>query len=76
MRLQDRVALITGAANGIGKETSLLFATEGARVVVTDVDDDAGVKVVDEITDSGGEAIFCHGDVSSADDCKQMIQSC
>jgi NAD(P)-dependent dehydrogenase (short-subunit alcohol dehydrogenase family) len=76
MRLQDRVALITGAANGIGKETSLLFATEGARVVVTDVDEDAGVKVVNEITDSGGEAIFCHGDVSSADDCKQMIQSC
>ncbi|MGE4633243.1 MAG: glucose 1-dehydrogenase [Planctomycetota bacterium] len=76
MRLQDRVALITGAANGIGKETSLLFATEGARVVVTDIDEDAGVKVVNEITDSGGEAIFCHGDVSSADDCKQMIQSC
>ena len=76
MRLQDRVALITGAANGIGKDTSLLFASEGARVVVVDIDESAAVKVVDEITNSGGDAIFCHGDVSSADDCQKMIQTC
>jgi NAD(P)-dependent dehydrogenase (short-subunit alcohol dehydrogenase family) len=76
MRLHNRVALITGAANGIGKETSILFAKEGARVVVTDVDETAGEIVVNEITSSGGEAIFCHGDVSSANDCQQMIQSC
>ena len=76
MRLQNRVALITGAANGIGKESSILFAKEGARVVVTDIDETAGVKVVNEITNCGGEAIFCHSDVSSANDCKQMIQTC
>jgi len=76
MRLQNRVALITGAANGIGKESSILFAKEGARVVVTDIDETAGVKVVNEITSCGGEAIFCHSDVSSANDCKQMIQTC
>ena len=76
MRLHNRVALITGAANGIGKESSILFAKEGARVVVTDIDETAGVKVVNEITNCGGEAIFCHSDVSSANDCKQMIQTC
>ena len=76
MRLHNRVALITGAANGIGKESSILFAKEGARVVVTDIDETAGVKVVNEIINCGGEAIFCHSDVSSANDCKQMIQTC
>ncbi|MEC9475473.1 MAG: glucose 1-dehydrogenase [Planctomycetota bacterium] len=76
MRLQDRVALITGAANGIGKETSLLFASEGARVVLIDVDESAAVKVVEEIDQSGGEAIFCHGDVSSAEDCQKMVKTC
>lgn len=76
MRLQDRVALITGSANGIGKETALLFASEGARVVLVDIDETAATEVVQEISQSGGDAIFCHGDVSSADDCQKMIQTC
>jgi NAD(P)-dependent dehydrogenase (short-subunit alcohol dehydrogenase family) len=76
MRLKDRVALITGASNGIGKETSLLFAQEGARVVVVDIDESAGTSVVQQIQQSGGEAIFCHGDVSSATDSQEMIQKC
>lgn len=76
MRLQDRVALVTGAANGIGKETSLLFASEGARVVVVDIDESAAVQVVEEINQSGGDAIFCHSDVSNAEHCQKMVHTC
>jgi len=74
MRLQDKVALITGAASGIGQETALLFAREGARVVAADVSDEAGQKVVEEITAAGGEAVYVHADVSSAADCENMVR--
>jgi NAD(P)-dependent dehydrogenase (short-subunit alcohol dehydrogenase family) len=73
MRLKDKVALITGAGSGIGRETSLLFAQEGAAVIVVDVNDAAGEETVCRVTDAGGKAVFVHADVSKAGDCKTMI---
>ena len=73
MRLKDKVALITGGGSGIGREASLLFAREGAAIVVVDVTDDAGRKTVDEIKGKGGRATYVHADVSSAKDSEAMV---
>jgi NAD(P)-dependent dehydrogenase (short-subunit alcohol dehydrogenase family) len=73
MRLEGIVALITGAASGIGRETALLFATEGASVVAVDINDEDGHSTVADIKPAGGEAIFVHADVSRAIDCKHMV---
>lgn len=74
MRLQDKVAVITGAGNGIGRETALLFAKEGAAVVVADVVDAAGEQTVADIQAAGGKAVYVHADVSKAADAENMIQ--
>ncbi len=73
MRLKDKVALITGGSNGIGRESALLFAKEGAKVVVADVDDRKGEETVQEIRDMEHEAAFVRADVSRSPDCKNMI---
>jgi NAD(P)-dependent dehydrogenase (short-subunit alcohol dehydrogenase family) len=73
LRLNDKVALITGAASGIGRETALLFAQEGAGVVVVDVDDKNGRETVEAIEGKGGTALYVHADVSRAADCHEMI---
>ena len=73
MRLNDKVALITGAASGIGRETALLFAQEGADVVVVDVDDKHGRETVEAVEGKGGKAHYVHADVSRAGDCREMI---
>src|SRR3954449_1760846 len=73
MRLEGKVALITGAAGGMGKVAAELFAREGARVVVADVLDDDGEATAQGIRDSGGEAVYVHADVSSAADAERMI---
>ena len=70
MRLENKVALITGAASGIGKETAELFAKEGASVVLTDVNDSEGEAVADTLGDS---ATYIHADVSKDADCQAMI---
>lgn len=73
MRLQNKVALITGAGSGIGHYTAVLFAQEGAAVVVADINDEGGQQTVEEITAAGGKAVYIHADVSKAADCEAMV---
>ena len=73
MRLKGRAALITGAGSGIGRETALLFAVEGAAVIVVDIEDQAGADTVAAIERAGGPAVYAHADVSRADDCLRMV---
>ena len=75
MRLEGKVAIITGAASGIGQATALLFAKEGATVVVADLDEAGGNAVVEQINSDGGEAMFVHTDVTEAADVQAMIKS-
>jgi len=72
-RLQDEVAVITGGAAGIGRESALLFASEGAKVVVVDKDAKEGNKTIELIKQNNGEAIFQQADVSSESDVKRFI---
>lgn len=75
MRLKDKVALITGAASGIGRETCLLFAEEGALIVAADVNEEDGNRVAEEIISNGGRAIFVRSDVSKSSDCQSMVDA-
>ena len=72
-RLDGKVALITGAGSGIGLETSILFAAEGASVVAVDVNEDAAKAVVGQIEAAGGKAIAVRADVVKAADCEAMV---
>ena len=74
MRLHGKVALITGAGNGIGKESACLFAEEGASVLVVDVLEAPGLDVVEQIRAAGGTAAYFQGDVSQADQCEAMVR--
>jgi glucose 1-dehydrogenase len=71
--LQDKVAIVTGAAMGMGEATAKLFAEAGAKVVVADFNDELGNKVADEINASGGTAHFVHVDISKSDQVKAMV---
>lgn len=73
MRLENKVALITGAGSGIGLQTALLFAREGAKVVVVDIQEEAGTAAEREIREAGGDASFFRADISKAADCEQMV---
>ena len=75
MRLDKKVALITGAGAGIGRATALLFAQEGARVVVQDLKVDAGRETVDLIARQQGEAVYVGGDVARAADAEAMVRT-
>ena len=72
-RLEGRVALITGAGSGIGRESAALFSAEGAAVVVVDRDDKGGQETVEAVRKGGGRAVYVHADVSSSNDCARMI---
>ena len=73
-RLDGKVALITGAGNGMGRCAAELFATEGARVVVADFDESLGAATVDAISSAGGEAAFVAVDVADNDQVAAMVQ--
>ena len=68
MRLEGKVAIITGAAGSMGAEEARLFARECAKVVIADVFDDDGRQIEAEIAEAGGEATYVHADVTSEDD--------
>jgi NAD(P)-dependent dehydrogenase (short-subunit alcohol dehydrogenase family) len=73
-RLEGRVALVTGAASGIGRATADRLADEGATVVITDVQDAAGEEAVAAIRERGGTAAFVHHDVTSEDDWRSAVE--
>jgi NAD(P)-dependent dehydrogenase (short-subunit alcohol dehydrogenase family) len=75
MRLQNKVALITGAGSGIGRATAELFAREGAKVVVADYDAEGGQLTVRSIKDRGGQAALVQADVSRASDAERMVRA-
>ncbi|TBL75114.1 SDR family NAD(P)-dependent oxidoreductase [Paenibacillus thalictri] len=75
MRLQGKVILITGAGSGIGKSSALLFASEGAVVIVNDLQEDKGNETVEEIRAAGGEASFIQADVTNPDSVKAMVDT-
>jgi NAD(P)-dependent dehydrogenase (short-subunit alcohol dehydrogenase family) len=73
MRLKNKVALITGAGSGIGRESALLFAQEGAAVVVVDVNEAGAQETVAMVKAAGGESILVRADISRAADCQAMV---
>jgi NAD(P)-dependent dehydrogenase (short-subunit alcohol dehydrogenase family) len=73
MRLKNKVALITGGGSGIGRETTLLFTKEGARVVVVDINDEGGQETVSMVEAQGGQATYLHADISKAAGCETMV---
>jgi len=74
-KLTDQVAVITGAASGIGQAIALLFAKQGAHVVVLDIDRDAAVATVNSIQQNGGRAIFLSCDVSKSSEVRKAFQT-
>ena len=72
--LESKVAIITGASSGIGKATALLFAKEGAKVVVSDIQEELGNAVVAEIIQKGGHAVFIKADASSPQDNDELVK--
>ena len=73
MKLENRVAIVTGATSGIGEASARLFAEEGARVVVSGRDEARGRKVAKAIVDAGGAAVFVRADVTRAADCERLV---
>ncbi|MCG2621171.1 SDR family oxidoreductase [Arthrobacter sp. I2-34] len=71
--LQDKVAIVTGAAQGMGEATARLFAEAGAKVVVADFNQEKGQSVVDEIVAAGGDAFFVKVDISKGEEVKAMV---
>lgn len=74
-QFNEKVALVTGSASGIGRTTAQYYAREGARVVVSDVDVEGGNETVDMIKTDDGEAVFIKADVSSPEDCEKLVRS-
>ena len=74
-RVQDKVAIVTGGAMGLGKATCILLAQEGARVIVADIEDEPGIGVETEINASGGSALYRHMDVTSEADSQKLANT-
>lgn len=75
MRLKDKVAIITGASSGIGRASGVLFAKEGAKVIIVDIAQKGGLETVKMIRKNGGEATFVKTDVSRGSDVKRMVKA-
>ena len=75
MRLDGKVALITGAGSGIGRATTRRFAEEGAKVVASDMNEIPIIEAVQEIKRAGGEAVFTTGDISDSTHAERMVQT-
>lgn len=75
-RLQDNVAIVTGAGSGIGRAASVRFAQEGAKVAVCELSEEMGKETVDMIKKQGGEAFFARVDVSKSPEVQAAVQSC
>ena len=75
MRLEGKVALISGGARGMGAAEASLFSREGARVVITDLLEEEGRRVEQEIAQLGGEALFVKADVTSEEDWRRAVQA-
>lgn len=74
MRLRNKIAVITGAGSGIGEAASVLFAREGCRVVVTDINKESGNSTVEKIMKNNGESIFVQADISKGEDVKKIFK--
>ena len=75
MRLEGKVAIITGGANGMGAEECRIFAREGAKVVIADILEEEGKRLEAEIAESGGDAVFVRLDVTSEDDWQSAVNA-
>ena len=73
-QLDNKSAIVTGGGSGIGKSIALLYAAEGAKVLVSDINEAAGNQTVSEITEKGGQAFFVKADTSSAPDNENLVQ--
>ena len=76
MRLNGKIAIVTGAGSGIGRASTLLFAREGASVVACDIDEERGEETVDEARKEGGDAFFVQADVADSGQVEAMVRSC
>ena len=76
MKLADKVAIVTGAASGFGEGIAKKFAQEGAKIVVADLNDEGGARVVAEIEQAGGTASFVHANVAISEDVAAAVGSC
>ena len=76
MRLEGKVAIVTGTGSGIGRASTILFAEEGARVVGCDIDAERGEETVDEVRKGGGDAVFVRADVSDSAQVQALMRAC
>src|SRR5690625_911877 len=74
MRLNNKVAIVTGGGGDIGRSTAIRFAEEGARVVVADIDEETGMETVSLIRNNGGSSAFVRTDMTKLNDVEKMAQ--
>jgi NAD(P)-dependent dehydrogenase (short-subunit alcohol dehydrogenase family) len=72
--LKNKTAIITGAGSGIGRAIAILYATEGAKIILTDLDDTGGNETLSAVLKNGGEAIYIHTDTAKAEDSKMVVE--